>query len=48
MERLGTQSAQVEDLCAAIFTPELQSMTDVQPDAALTAQTAASFPPLFQ
>lgn len=39
MERLGTQSAQVEDLCAAIFTPELQSMTDIQPDASLKAQT---------
>lgn len=31
------QAAQVEDLCAAIFTPELQSMTDTQPDASLAA-----------
>lgn len=52
MERLGAQSAQLEDLCAAIFTPELQSMTDIQPDASLKAQThvgqpARSFSLLF-
>lgn len=30
MERLGAQSAQVEDLCAAVVMLELQSMTDIQ------------------
>lgn len=38
MEPLRTQSVQLEDLCAAIFTPELQSMTDIQLDASTEAQ----------
>lgn len=45
MERLRTKSAQVEDLCPAIVTPELRSMADPQPDASLKAKTMSIKPP---
>lgn len=37
MERLGTQKAELGDLCAALFTPELQPMTDTHPHASVKA-----------
>lgn len=39
MERLETQSAQPRDLRAAIFMPELQSVTDTDPHASVKAKT---------
>lgn len=38
MEQLWRKSAQVGDLCAAVVLPELQSVTDAPPDAALSKQ----------
>lgn len=38
LEQLWTQPAQVGDLCAAVVTPELQSVTDAQPGVFLSKQ----------